>query len=182
MTTVRCIISLIVAAPIILSAIFASAESSAPQPNPFLTQRTASRFLKVISDKMIAEQNAGVVEFIGNVKATQQDSTLVADSVRIFLKASESKQDNLSNIKKMVATGNVEYTAGDRKAMADKAVYTIADEVLVLTGKAPKLLTGNSWISGKKITLFRLDGRVMVESDRTKRVQAVFDAQDQKRP
>ncbi|WDP93137.1 MAG: hypothetical protein HUN04_02490 [Desulfobacter sp.] len=138
--------------------------------------------LHVISDEMIAEQNNSTVEFIGNVKATREDSVLLADSVKVFFHTSETRKEGQSNVKKIVATGNVEYTAGERKALADKAVYTTADEVLVLTGESPKLLTGKSWVTGKKITLFRLEERVMVESDGRKRVQAFFDSQDQNRP
>ncbi|MDD9304617.1 MAG: hypothetical protein HUK40_20630 [Desulfobacter sp.] len=138
--------------------------------------------LHVVSDEMIAEQNNSMVEFIGNVKATREDSILLADSVKVFFHTSETKEEGQSNVKKIVATGNVEYTAGERKAFADKAVYTTGDEILILTGKAPKLITGKSYVTGKKITLFRLEERVMVESDGQKRVQAFFDSQDQNQP
>ncbi len=176
-----CLLSLIVAVFMLLSTGLVFAESGTSKPNGLLTQHNAVDRLHVSSDKMIAEQDAAVVEFIGNVKATQNDSTLLADAVKVFFDTSASKKQDGRRVTKLVATGNVEYTAGDRQAVADKAVYTTADEVLVLTGKAPKLLTGSSWISGKTITLFRLDGRVMVESGGTKRVQAFFDAQDQNR-
>ena len=139
--------------------------------------------LHVVSDEMIAEQGQSMVEFIGNVKATRDDSVLLADSVKVFFHTSETqKKEGQGNVRKIVATGNVKYTAGERKAFADKAVYTTEDEVLVLTGKSPKLLTGKSYVTGKKITLFRLEERVMVESDGSKRVQAFFDAEDQNQP
>lgn len=138
--------------------------------------------LHVVSDEMIAEQGQSMVEFIGNVKATRADAILLADSIKVFFHTSETKKEGQSNVRKIVATGNVEYTAGDRKAFADKAVYTTGDEILVLTGKSPKLLTGKSYVTGKKITLFRLEERVMVESEGSKRVQAFFDAQDQNQP
>lgn len=138
--------------------------------------------LHVVSDEMIAEQGASMVEFIGNVRATREDSVLLAESVKIYFHNSETREDGQNNVKQIVATGNVRYTAGERKAFADKAVYTADNEVLVLTGKSPKLLTGKSWVTGKKITLFRLEERVMVESDGKNRVQAFFDSQDQNQP
>ena len=138
--------------------------------------------LHVVSDEMIAEQGNSMVEFIGNVKATREDSVLLADSVKVFFHTSETRKEGQSNVKQIIATGNVKYTAGERKALADKAVYTTGDEVLVLTGDAPKLLTGKSWITGKKITLYRLEERVMVESSGSKRVQAFFDSSDQNQP
>ncbi len=138
--------------------------------------------LHVISDEMIAEQSKSTVEFIGNVKATREDSVLLAESVKVFFHTSKTKKEGQSNVKQIVATGNVRYTAGERKAFADKAVYTTENEVLVLTGKSPKLLTGKSWVTGKKITLYKLEERVMVESDGKNRVQAFFDSEDQNQP
>jgi lipopolysaccharide export system protein LptA len=144
--------------------------------------KAVSSNLHVISDEMIAEQSKSMVEFIGNVKATREDSVLTADSVKVYFHTSETKKQGQGNVKKIVATGHVEYTGGERKAYADKAVYTTGDEILVLTGQSPKLLTGKSWITGRKITLYRLEERVLVESGGQKRVQAFFDSQDQNQP
>ena len=83
-----------------------------------------------------------------------------------------------SNVKKIVSTGNVRYIAGEQKAYADKAVYTAKDEILILSGKSPKLTTGSSFVTGKKITLFRLQDKVLVESEDSKRVEAFFNPED----
>lgn len=148
--------------------------------------KTPAGKLFITSDKLVAEQGNAMAEFIGNVKATRGDSVLLADRVKVYFsspdkKPSDKKEktNDQGNVDKIVASGNVEYTAGNRKAFADEAVYTTVDEKLVLTGKEPKLLTGNSWVAGRKITLFRLEERVIVESGGTKRVQAFFDSQDQ---
>jgi len=159
----------------------------AAEPPPDKTGKKPGN-LHVTSDKLIAEQGNSMVEFIGNVRATQDDTVLLADSVKIFIKSEKNDSKNKDpegkklgegNVDKIIATGHVEYTAGDRKALADKAIYTAHDQRLVLTGNNPKLLTGKSWVAGKKITLFRSQERVIVESDGKKRVQAFFDAQDQ---
>ncbi|MBU8910501.1 MAG: hypothetical protein KOO65_04465 [Desulfobacterales bacterium] len=136
--------------------------------------------LHVISDKMIAQEDASMVEFIGNVKATRVDSIVFADSIKIYFAGNNKDKDGSaqSNVKKIVSTGNVRYTAGERKAFADKAVYTTKDEILILTGKSPKLITGSSFVTGKKITLFRQQDKVIVESDGTKRVEAFFNPED----
>ena len=150
------------------------------------TPRKKPGNLHVTSDKLVAEQGNAVVEFIGNVRATQDDAVLLADSVKVFISSDDKKSPSpeqtplgQGNVDKIIATGHVQYTAGDRKAHADKAVYTSNDQKLVLTGNNPKLLTGKSWVTGKKITLFRTQERVIVESDGKKRVQAFFDVQDQ---
>ncbi len=137
--------------------------------------------LQITADKMIAHQEASMVEFIGHVRADQDNSLMEADSIRIYLHPSQpdtAGPGNAERIKQIVAVDNVEYTAGDRKAFADKAVYTATDDTLILTGSQVRLLTGTSWVSGTKITLFRKQDRVLVESDGENRVQALFNPED----
>ena len=137
--------------------------------------------LNVTSDKMVAEKNQSTVEFTGNVKVVRADSILLAESVKVFFHPSETKEKGQSSIKRILAKGHVEYTEGEDKAYSDQADYNMVDEVLVLTGEKAKLLTGKSWITGKKITLYKSDGRVVVESAKDSRVNAFFDSQDQNR-
>lgn len=135
--------------------------------------------LKITSDKMIASKDKSTVEFTGNVKAVRADSVLLAKSVKVFLHTSKTKIKGQSNVRRILATDNVEYSDGERKATCDQADYDTAKEILVLTGDKARLLTGKSWISGKKITLFKADGRVVVEGTGETRVEAFFDADDQ---
>ncbi len=160
---------------------FISGVTFAKTPNQSDNKKIADKTLHVISDKMVAQKDTSMVEFIGNVKATREDSIIFADSIKIFIHSAETKKEGQSDLKKIIATGNVEYIAGERKAFADKAVYTTEDEILILTGKSPRLITGDSHVTGKKITLFRNEDRVMVESDGETRVQAVFNPKDQKK-
>ncbi len=135
--------------------------------------------IRITSDKMVAEKGSSMVEFIGNVEATREDSILLADSMKVYFVTDKKKKNQAqSNITKIVSTGNVRYTAGERKAFADEAVYTTADDVLVLKGSAPRLVTGTSFVTGKKITLYRKQGKVLVESDGQKRVEALLNPED----
>ncbi len=140
--------------------------------------------LQITSDKMVAHQTEALVEFSGNVRVVQEDSILLADSVKIYFhpsgKDTKAGQDQgtRDRVTKIIATQNVEYTAGDRKAFGDMAVYTTEDEILVLTGTSARLLTGSSWVKGTKITLYRKDNRAMVESEGKNRVQALFNPED----
>jgi lipopolysaccharide export system protein LptA len=135
--------------------------------------------IRITSDSMVAEKGTSMVEFIGNVEATQLDSVLLADSMKVYFVTDKKKKNQAqSNITKIVSTGNVRYTAGERKAFADEAVYTTVDDVLVLKGKAPRLVTGTSFVTGKKITLYRKQDKVLVESDGQKRVEALLNPED----
>ena len=140
----------------------------------------ADKPLHVTSDKMIAHKDTSMVEFIGNVKATREDAVIFADSIKIFIHTAETKKEGQPDLKQIIATGNVKYTAGERKAFADKAVYSTQNEILILTGETARLITGKSHITGKKITLFRNQDLAIVESDGKTRVQAVFNPEDQK--
>ncbi len=141
--------------------------------------------LHIVSDQMVAQQSSSMVEFSGNVKAVLNDSTVFADSIKIYFNAdkdnddkNKKKTDEQNSIKKIISTGDVKYSAGERKAFADKAVYTTIDDKLVLTGKSPKLITGSSFVTGKKITFYRTHDKVIVESDNKKRVEAFFNPED----
>ena len=155
--------------------------SFAAQGNKATDKKQPPADLKISSDKMVANKDQSMVQFMGKVKAVRADSVLLADSLKVFFHTSETKKEGQSNVKRILATGNVAYTAGKRKAFSDQADYDTADEILVLTGEQARLLTGKSWITGKKITLFKAQDRVVVESSGETRVEAFFDAQDQGR-
>jgi lipopolysaccharide export system protein LptA len=158
---------------------------SAQEKNETASAFSSEKPLHITADKMIAHQETSMVEFIGHVRADQENSLIEAASISLYLHPSkpdnagpDDGRVNANRIKQIVAVDNVEYTAGNRKAFADKAVYTAADDTLILTGREVRLLTGTSWVSGTKITLFRNQDRVMVESDGNSRVQALFNPED----
>lgn len=166
---------------IVCSALFLVSNMAFAQASKDLSRQP----LHVVSDKMIAQEDSSMVEFIGNVKAEQEDSIVFADSIKIYFtmdkdKAdkNKAKSDTQGNVKKIVSTGNVKFISEEREAYADKAVYTTIDDILVLTGKSPKLITGSSFVTGKKITLFRNQGKIIVESNGTQRVEALFNPED----
>ena len=134
----------------------------------------------VVSDRMTATKKSSMVEFSGNVRATRLNAVINADSLKIFFAEKSDKKNKHpdNNIKKIIAQGHVIYTEGKKKAFADKAVYTLADEILVLTGKSARLTTGPSFVTGKKITLYNKQDKVVVQSDGKTRVEALFNPED----
>lgn len=143
------------------------------------------RSLQITADAMTAEKDNSLVVFTGNAVATSQDAVIHADAIQIFLYTDDEKKKlsrtDEQNIKEIIATGNVTFTSQDQKAFADKAVYTTSTLMLVLTGDAPRVITGKSYVTGKKITLFRSNGRVVVESGKDRRVEAMFNPADKKK-
>lgn len=134
--------------------------------------------IHITSDKLISDNKAGYAEFIGNVKATQDDTVITSDRLKIYYKKNIANKEPLSvseeSIHKIVAKGNVEIKFDNRVATAQQAIYNTETMVLVLSGNNSKIISENESISGEKITFYRIDGRINVESGNKKRVEAVF--------
>ena len=133
--------------------------------------------IHISSDKMLGGLDPNIVVFTGNVEAVREHSTLFADSMKVYFTV--GGKDGLRNrISKIVASGNVRYIAEDRRAFAEQAVYMINEGTLILEGNNTRLETGKSFITGNKITIFREEEKVIVESASDKRVRATLQAED----
>jgi lipopolysaccharide export system protein LptA len=141
---------------------------------------------------MTSERDRAFVTFNGNAIATSEEIVIKADAIDLFLYTPDEKKSRArtgdpdtdqninQNIKEIIARGNVRFTSEEHRAFADRAVYTTTTEILVLTGDAPRVITGKSYVTGKKITLFQKNGKVIVESGNNQRVEALFNAEDSK--
>jgi lipopolysaccharide export system protein LptA len=146
--------------------------------NPKQKSPGKNEAIHITSDRLAADNKAGYAEFIGNVKATQGDTVITSDKLKIFYKKNIANKGPLSvneeSIHKIVADGNVEIKFDNRVATAHQAVYNTETMVLVLSGNNSKIISDKDSISGEKITFYRTDGRINVESGNKKRVEAVF--------
>ena len=141
----------------------------------------------ITSDEMMYDEPNSLVEFTGNVVATRLDATIYADRIKVVLFSNAEKEEQAANdtttpasnnVKELIASGNVKVIRNDGTATADRAVYSTLKGTIVLTGKSPTVVSGNSRITGKKITLFQDNRRVVVESEGARRVEAFFDSRD----
>ncbi|MBU3979719.1 MAG: hypothetical protein KKG97_00110, partial [Proteobacteria bacterium] len=99
-----------------------------------------------------------------------------ADRLKIFYKkvGNNGSISDEESIEKIVSSGNVKINFDDKVAVGQHAVYTSATGILVLTGPDSKVTSGTNSISGEKITFYRAEDRMTVESGIEKRVEAVF--------
>jgi len=138
--------------------------------------------IHITANRLISDNKARYAEFIGNVKATQGTTTITADKLKIYYKGSLEKETNIApgedTIKKMISNGNVIIKFDDRIATSDHAVYMTETRILILTGPGSTIKSGNNSVTGDKITLYRNDGRIYVESSGEKRVKAIFHSGD----
>ena len=151
------------------------AASEAVGPN---VKNNENEEIRIIADKLFAEVDAGVIEFVGNVKATQAETVVTADRLKIIYNpdAAKGQADALksASIEKIIASGHVKINYGNIIAVTDVAEYTIKTEVLVLKGAQSKVTQEGHSITGTKFTLHRADGKITVESSEQNRVKAVF--------
>jgi len=169
--------SLLAAALVTASVLMTCWVFAGNQP-PDKKSNDAEKKIYITSDSMVSDNNTKYAEFIGNVKAIQGPNTIIADRLKIFfqkdLKSSESIAADQDSISKIVANGNVTINFDNKVAVAEQAVYITETKILVLSGKNSRITSANDTISGEKITIYRNDGRINVESGAEKRVNAVF--------
>lgn len=134
--------------------------------------------IHITSDMLELNRDDNKAEFTGNVKATQGDTVITSDTLTVVYysqTAENKKTDEIKGkIKKIYAVGNVKIMMDDKTAFAHKAVYTPDDSVLVLSGTDSKIISNNDSVTGDKITLYRDDGRIVIEGGEDKPVKAIF--------
>lgn len=138
--------------------------------------------IRITADKLIASIDAGEIEFIGNVKATQTNTVITADRLKIIYtpdtNGGQTRTLKPESIEKIIAQGRVKIIHDDITAETDMAEYTIKSAVLVLTGERTNVSQGGHSISGTKFTLYRSAGKITVESTEKNRVKAVFETSE----
>lgn len=134
--------------------------------------------IHITADRLISDSKQKNAEFIGNVKVIQGTNVITADRFKIFYKKRVDNSDDMiageGSIDKIAANGNVVIKFENKVAESDQAVYHTNTQVIVLTGENSKVTSGENSVSGKKITLYRIDGRMIVESGPEERVKAIF--------
>ena len=142
--------------------------------------------IRVSADRLVADTQSQNAEFIGNVHAIRGNMTILCDSLKIFYKDAPArdsqKQSGADAIQRIVADGNVNIQFDDQNATTQRAVWSTAEQTIVLSGPGSKIVSGKNSISGSKITLHQGDNRVKVEGGSEGRVEAQFFSDEQGLP
>src|SRR5512145_392232 len=100
------------------------------------------------ADRMEAFKKEGLVVFIGNVVAKQENSVQTADRTEVYL------DDKGERVLRIVSTGNVKIVTEDcRTGTAKRAEYYDDDQRLLLIGDA-KVWQEDNVITGEEIEMF----------------------------
>ena len=131
--------------------------------------------LQITADSLVASQKNQHVVFTGRVVAIYELTTITSDKLQVFYNDQADEETfSKSSIKKIIASGNVHIALEEKTAECDQAVYLTNSNSLVLTGEETRLESGNSFITGNKITIYQDTGQIIVDGNDEKRVNAVF--------
>jgi len=136
--------------------------------------------IEIVSERLDAYREKDLVEFSGNVVATQGDRVIRSDSLMLFFKkkagtngAAKGPTDSAGDIDRIVSKGNVRITEGDRVVTGEQAVYYADDQRIVVTGN-PVMREGSNVVRGDRVTVLLNENRGVVESAEGKRVTATI--------
>jgi len=123
--------------------------------------------IEIVSDSFTLSQNNGKAEFVGNVVAGQGGMRLAADKIVVEYEPAKDKEER--KINRMIATGGVTLVAGDQSAEADRAIYFVKDQKIVMEGKVLISQAQNA-LSGQKATIDLASGTAKIIG----RVKTIF--------
>jgi lipopolysaccharide export system protein LptA len=119
--------------------------------------------IDIVSDTVEANQKESTVTFKGNVVATQEDTTLHADTLIIRYEGETRK------LKEIMAIGNVRIVQLDRRATGRKATFQQEENKVVLDGDAV-VREGENEIRGERVIFYVDEERSIVEGGKGSRV------------
>ncbi len=135
----------------------------AAEPTPALSPITIS------SDNLEVDQKEHVAIYRGNVVADDKGRglTILAEQIEFFF------DDQMQEVERALASGNVRISYGDRRGVADQAEYFPKESRTVLIGH-PRVWQDSDVVTGCKITLLLREDRSHVEGCEGERVNAVL--------
>jgi len=165
---------------LIMLPVFAGAQNAAAAPETIDTNdsNNENSRIRITADKLVAEVDAGKIEFVGNVRTTQADTVITSDRLKIIYNPDtikyKTRGNKMESIEKIIAKGHVKIVTEDIIAETDRAEYTIKSKVFVLLGEQSRIIQGGHSITGTKIILNRTEGKLSVESKGKDRIKAIL--------
>lgn len=133
--------------------------------------------IHIEADRMISQEDANSVVFIGNVDAKQGDVTIRSDEMTVYYtqQKNSSGKKGSSQVHRLICKKNVEVVQEDWLGTGNRMDYFAKDRKVILTGNA-KAWQGQNMVTGKTITYYLDEKRSIVEQDQSKpgRVKAVL--------
>jgi lipopolysaccharide export system protein LptA len=152
--------------------------------------------IDIVSDRLDAYQDKDLVQFSGNVIATQGERVIKSDVLMVFFKKKaenkkpESKKaetkeadtggaSKANDIDRIEAKGNVKITEKDRIVTGEQAIFYNDEQKIIVTGN-PVMKEGNNVITGDRVVVLLDENRGVVEGAAGKRVTATIYPEESK--
>ena len=154
------------------------APAAKPDKSPSLgDQAVSDEPIKIVSNRLEADDKAMTVNFIGQVKAVQGETTLWCDKMVVhYTREGAANVEDVGmgdrKIRKIEVFGHVKVTKQDKVGTGQQGLYELLENRVVLWGKA-RLVQGKNTIDGDKVILYLNDDRAIVEGGPQK-VEAVL--------
>jgi lipopolysaccharide export system protein LptA len=139
-----------------------------------------SKPIEIVSDRLDAYKEKDLVQFSGNVVATQGERVIQSDTLQVYFKKKAEGQGaaagdaaKAGDIDRIVAKGNVRITEKERIVTGEQAVFHSDEQRIVVTGN-PVMREGNNVISGDRVVVLLDENRGVVEGTTGKRVTATI--------
>ena len=125
----------------------------------------------VTSQRLQVDYAHNVVTFEGDVLAVDPRITVRADKMTVFFASTNvtasASTNSTPSVERIIAEGAVVITTPENKrSNSDRADYTAVDGKVVLTGN-PQVQSPDGVATGKRITFWRDQDKMDVESDQT---------------
>lgn len=132
--------------------------------------------IQLNSDRMLLDEKKKVVTFEGHVVVRKGDVTITAD--RLYLYGKQNERITLEKplgdqLDRIEVEGNVRIVQGNKVASAEKAIYYVGPQKILLIGN-PIIAQGQDRISGQMITIYLKEGRSVIEGGQEKPVQVIL--------
>jgi lipopolysaccharide export system protein LptA len=121
----------------------------------------------ISADWMEVDQKQSTITYKGRVVAVQSEMTMRSEILTAYY------DNEMKQMKQIVAEGKVNATQGLRVATGEKAVFDDKEKTVTLTGN-PVMRQGNNQVSGAKVIYFVEQDKATVDSDGKIRVQATI--------
>ncbi len=152
--------------------------------------------IDIVSDRLDAYQEKDLVQFSGNVIATQGERVIKSDTLMVFFKkkaenkSTENKKAEKkeagtdsaaksNDIDRIEAKGNVRITDKNRIVTGELAVLYNEEQKIIVTGN-PVMQEGKNVITGDRVIVFLDENRGVVEGATGKRVTATIYPEESK--
>jgi len=125
--------------------------------------------ITISADSLEVNRKARVAIYQGNVAANDRGRgfSILADRIEFHF------DDNMEEVQRATAAGNVRLSYGERRGVAERAEYFPGEQRAILLGH-PKVWQENDVVTGCKITLLMREDRSQVDGCDGERVNAVL--------